>query len=151
MNPFGVHAHSIELHNDELLVAAQRDRRIKIGSLKTTPSVMTGLMGSTLKIAIDDGTSVALRGARHSDAISFRETVQSNWIAHNTARFEKERSTIDDILGVIAKLSESSRYPSAYLFSPTLERAKALNSELLTKLPEEAMEGDVLGQIQMIR
>ena len=151
MNPFGVHARSMELHHDELLVAARRDRRIQIGSLKTIPSVTTGLMGSTLKVAIDDGTSVALRGARHSDAISFKETVQSNWIAHNTARFEKERSTIDDILGVIANLSEPSRYPSAYLFSPTLERAKALNSELLTKLPEEAIDGDVFDQIQSIQ
>ena len=151
MNPFGVHARSMELHHDELLVAARRDRRIQIGSLKTIPSVTTGLMGSTLKVAIDDGTSVALRGARHSDAISFKETVQSNWIAHNTARFEKERSTIDDILGVIANLSEPSRYPSAYLFSPTLERAKALNSELLTKLPEQALDEDVLGQIQTIQ
>lgn len=151
MNPFGVHARSIELHHDELLVAARRDRRIQIGCLKTIPSVTTGLMGSTLKVAIDDGTSVALRGTRHSDATSFRDTIQSNWIAHNTARFEKERSTIDDILGVIAKLSEPSRYPSAYLFSPTLERAKALNRELLTKLLEEAMDGDVLGQIQTIQ
>ncbi|EDZ43542.1 helicase IV [Rhodobacteraceae bacterium HTCC2083] len=151
MNPFGVHARSIELHDSELLVSARRDRRIQVGSLKTTPSVTTGLMGSTLKVAIDDGTSVALRGARHSDAISFREIVQSNWIAYNTARFEAERSIINDILSVITKLSEPSRYPSAYLFSPTLERAKALNSELLTKLPEEAMDEDVLGQIQTIQ
>jgi DNA helicase-4 len=151
MNPFGVHARSIELHDSELLVSARRDRRIQVGSLKTTPSVTTGLMGSTLKVAIDDGTSVALRGARPSDAISFRDNVQSNWIAHNTARFEKERSTIDDILGVIANLSEPSRYPSAYLFSPTLERAKALNSELLTKLPEEALDGDVFDQIQSVQ
>ncbi|MBI1493178.1 UvrD-helicase domain-containing protein [Rhodobacteraceae bacterium MYP1-1] len=151
MNPFGVHARSIELQDDELLVAARRDRCIQIGSLKTAPSIKTGFMGSTLNVSIDDGTSVALRGTKHSDAISFKESVQSNWVAHNTALFEKERSTIDDILRVIAKLSEPSCYPSAYLFSPTLVRAKALNSELLTKLPEEAIGVGVFEQIQSIQ
>lgn len=151
LNPFGVHAHSIELHNDELLVAARRDRRIQIASLAATPSVSKGFMGSTLKISIDDGTNVALRGSRHSDAISFRETVQSNWIAHNTARFEKERSTVDSILGIIAKLSEPARYPSAYLLSPTLEKARVLNSELLTKLSKDAIGSDLFDQIQSIQ
>lgn len=151
LNPFGVHARSLELHNDELLVFARREQHIQIADLKTAPSITTGFWGSMLNVAIDNGTSIALRGVKQSDANSFKEAVQSKWIAHNTARFEKERSIIDGILGVISELSEPSRYPSAFLFSPTLERAKILNRELLTKLPAEAMNGQVQNQIQSIQ
>lgn len=151
MNPLGLHARSVELLGDELLVSARRDRRVQIGSLKTRPSVTKNFMGSTLNVSIDDGTSVVLRGAKHCDAISFKEIVQSNWIAYNTEQFEKERSTVDDILLAIGELSAPSRYPSAYLYTHILERAKALNNELLTKLPKEALDEGVFDQIQSIQ
>ncbi|PID46349.1 MAG: hypothetical protein CSB47_04550 [Proteobacteria bacterium] len=75
LNPFGVHARSLELHNDELLVIARREQHIQIANLKTAPSITTGFWGSMLNVAIDNGTSVALRGVRHSDANSFKEAV----------------------------------------------------------------------------
>lgn len=126
LNPFGIDPRSIEYHNDELQVAARRGRGIPIANLATAPIVNKGFVSSTLQIVVDDGTRVTLRGARHSDATTFGETVKADWIAYNTARFENERPAINAILRIITDLSEPSRYPSSRL---------AMTGSLSTGLP----------------
>lgn len=150
-NPFGVHPRSIEYQSNELRVAARRVQGIRIADLATVPSVTKGYIGSTLQITADDGTKITLRGVRYRDAETFREVIKSDWVGHNTARFESKRSTIDAIQRAVAELSEALRYPSACFLAPILEHARTLDNELLSKLPQEAVGRQVFGQIQSIQ
>lgn len=150
-NPFGIHPRSIEYHNNELWVAARRVRGIHIAHLATAPSVTKGYIGSTLHVTADDGAKITLTGVRYNDAETFSEVIKSDWIGYNAARFESKRSAIDVIQRAMAELSEASRYPSACFLSPTLEHARILDNELLSKLPQEAVGRQVFGQIQSIQ
>lgn len=150
LNPFGVHARSLEYQNDRLRVTARHNRSIHISSLTTAPRVTKGLGGGRLQISVDDGTKVALRGAKYADAISFSDSITADWVAYNTSRFEAERLAIDAILRTIAELSQPVRYPSACTLSPILEQARAINTEILSKLTEEAIGEQRFKQIQSI-
>jgi len=150
-NPFGVYPRSIEYQNDKLLLIARRGRGVHISDLATAPLVTKNFVGSTLQIAVDDGTWVTLRGANYSDALSFGENVKADWIAYNTARFENERPAINAILRIVADLSEPSRYPSACNLSPTLEQAQVLDNDLLSKLSKDAVGAEIFSEIQSIQ
>jgi len=150
-NPFGVYPRSIEYRSHELRVATRRVQVIRIADLANAPSVTKGYLGSTLLVTSDDGTTITLRGVRHSEAETFREVVERDWVGYNTARFESRRSAIDVIQRAIAELSEASHYPSACFLSPILEHARKLDNELLSKLPKEALGRQVFDQIQSIQ
>ena len=151
LNPFGVHAQSLEYRNKRLRVIGRHGREIQISSLTTVPLVVKGFGGSTLQVSVDDNTGVALRGARHGEAISFRDSIKTDWIVYNTERFEAERSAIDRLLRIIAELSEPSLYPSACYLSPVVRQARTLDYELLSKLSEEAVGVQIFGQIESIQ
>jgi len=150
LNPLGVQARHLEYQNDHLRVTAKHSRSLHISSLTTAPLVTKGLGGGRLQISVDDGTKVALRGAKYADAISFRDSITADWVAYNTSRFEAERLAIDAILRTIAELSQPVRYPSACTLSPILEQARAINTEILSKLTEEAIGEQRFKQIQSI-
>jgi len=150
LNPLGVHARSLEYQNDRLRVTARHNRSIHISSLTTAPLVTKGLGGGRLQISVDDGTKVALRGAKYADAISFSDSITADWVAYNTSRFEAERLAIDAILLTIAELSQPVSYPSACTLSPILEQARAINTEVLSKLTEGAIGEQRFKQIQSI-
>ena len=150
LNPFGTHAHSIDYQSDRLRITARHSRTVHISKLATAPVVTKGFGGSRLQLSVDNGTTVALRGAKYADAISFSDGIKADWIAYNTSRFEAERLVIDAILGSIAALSEPVRYPSAHTLSPILEEARAINDGLLSKLNEEAVGEQRFKQIQSI-
>jgi DNA helicase IV len=151
LNPFGVHARSIEYQNGELRINTRHGRGIHLANLAAAPLVTKRFGGSTLQISVDDGTGVSLRGANHSEATSFSDSIKADWVGYNTARFEAERSAINEILHTIAELSAPSCYPSACIVSPIVERARVLDKELLSKLSQEAVGGQVFGQIQSIQ
>ncbi|MEO1378857.1 MAG: UvrD-helicase domain-containing protein [Pseudomonadota bacterium] len=151
LNPFGVHARSIEFRNDRLDIQARRAKDIRIANLLAAPKVTKGFGGSTFQISVDNGTMVSLRGANHTQATSFSNNIKAKWMAHNTARYEAERLAINEILGAMSDLFEPSRYPSACLLSPILEKAKVLDTELLSKLTEEAVGRQIFSQILSIQ
>jgi len=150
-NPFGFHPRSIEFHNNELQVAGRRVRGFPIASLVASPSVTKNYFGSSLRLSFDDGTTATLRGVRHREAISFGDFVQAEWTVYNNGRFEAELFTIDAVLGCLAELAEPSRYPSACRLLPFLEKARALDDRLLSKLPKDAVGKDTFNQIKTIQ
>ncbi|WP_377512821.1 UvrD-helicase domain-containing protein [Octadecabacter sp. R77987] len=117
----------------------------------TAPAVTKGYIGSTIELSFDDGTTAALRGARHRDAWLFGETINAEWTSYNNGRFEAERFTVDAILGCLAELAEPSRYPSACHLSSSLEKARTLDDRLLSKLSKDAVGSEVFRQIQTIQ
>ena len=151
LNPFGVHARSIEYQDDKLQVVARHVRGVHISNLSTAPRVTKGFGGSTLQISVDDGTGFALRGTKHGEAIAFSDSIKTDWIAYNTTRLEAERSTIDELIRVIAELSEPSRYPSACYLSPIVKQARTMDDELLSKLPHGAVGFQIFSQIESIQ
>ncbi|WP_306047825.1 UvrD-helicase domain-containing protein [Nioella sp. MMSF_3534] len=151
LNPLGRHARSIDFRDQELTVHAGSIQRLHLKDLAATPSVEKGLMGSTLSITSDGGNRTLMRGVRFDQATSFANTVRASWIAYNTAQFEEERISIDEVLRALAELSNPSRYPSACILSPVLERARNLDDGLLSKLPSGAVDAHVRSQIQDIQ
>lgn len=151
LNPFGIHARSIDYQNDVLNINARRKRTIQVANLASPPSVTRGFIGSTLKISVDEGTQFLLRGANYREARSFSDSVTAGWTAYNTAKFDAEHLAVHQVLRVIADLSQPTRYPSAHTLSPILEQARVLDKTLLCKLPKEAVSEKIFGQIQTIQ
>ena len=151
LNPFGTHARSIDYENGVVSINARRKQDIQVADLSAPPLVTRGFVGSTLKITVDKGTQVLLRGANHKDARSFSDHVKTGWTAHNIAKFNAERLAIHEVLRVITELSQPTRYPSACFVSPTLEQARGLDKQLLSKLSEEAVGEEIFNQIRTIQ
>jgi DNA helicase-4 len=151
LNPFGTHARSIDYENGVVSINARRKQDIQVADLSAPPLVTRGFVGSTLKITVDKGTQVLLRGANHKDARSFSDRVKTGWTAHNIAKFNAERLAIHEVLRVITELSQPTRYPSACFVSPTLEQARGLDKQLLSKLSEEAVGEEIFNQIRTIQ
>jgi DNA helicase-4 len=106
LNPLGRHARSIDFRDQELTVHAGSIQRLHLKDLAATPSVEKGLLGSTLSITSDGGNRTLMRGVRIDQATSFANTVRASWFAHNTAQFEAERISIDEVLPIMPGMRE---------------------------------------------
>ena len=155
LNPLGKHAKSLEYRDGQLDVSARRSRTIHLNGIAAAPVVTDRLLGSDLTIRCDDGHTTSLKGANRRSAIEFARTVETDWINHNTERFEASRSSIDAVLGAIAELGQPTKYPSACLVHPVVEQARHLNESLLARLPKASIGehaqrqvGEVQGFIQ---
>lgn len=135
LNPLGKHAKRLEYRDGQLDVSARRSRTIHLNGIAAAPVVTDRLLGSDLTIRCDDGHTTSLKGANRRSAKEFARTVETDWINHNTERFEASRSSIDAVLGAIAELGQPTKYPSACLVHPVVEQARHLNESLLARLP----------------
>lgn len=151
LNPFGIHAQSIEYRDGALIIDARRGRTVHLRDLAVSPSTTRGLLGTTIFIRTDDGLETSLKGVNSQQADAFASAVRKAWIAFNLGRFEEKRCAIDVILGAIDELSEPTRYPAACVLSPILDEARSLETTLFSKLPTEAIGETSLGQIKKIR
>ena len=151
LNPFGLHARVIEYCNDELLVNARRKRKVMLNNIAAPPAALRGMLGTTVKIQIDDGNNIILKGANHRNAQNFVSHVQESWIEFNIGQFEEKRGEINAILHAVDELNRPARYPAACIFSPILDEAQALDKALFSKLYSEALAGVQLEQIRKIK
>lgn len=120
LNPLGKHAKSLEYREGQLYVSARRSQTIHLNDIAAAPVVSDRLLGSDLTIRCDDGHTTTLKGANRRSAIEFAQTVETDWINHNTERFEASRSSIDMVLEMIAELHAPTKYPSACLINPVV-------------------------------
>ncbi|MEQ3678061.1 hypothetical protein [Pseudophaeobacter sp.] len=88
LNPFGTHARGIEHRDLQLIIDARRGRKVHLKNLTAPPTVTKGLLGTTVRIEMDDGSGVALRGVNHRPANVFAQEVQEAWSAFNIELFE---------------------------------------------------------------
>jgi len=123
LNPFGLYSKKFEYRNNELFVFSRHSWKIHLKDIASIPLVIHGLLGSELTINCDDGHCASLKGANRRNAIAFAKDLEADWISHNTELFEKNRKTINAILGVIAELASPTKYPSACLLHLQLEQA----------------------------
>ncbi len=151
LNPFGSSPREIECRDEELLLRGRRDARVHLKDLSAAPKVKKGLLGSSVIVASANSPSHTLKGAKRNDAVSFAEAVRAAWIAYNTGQFELERACIDAVLRAIAELENPTLYPSACLVSPSLEEARRLDQDVLSKLPKDAVGEEVLSQIRKVQ
>lgn len=151
LNPFGTNARGLEHRDLQLIINARRSRKVHLRNLAAPPYVTKGFLGTTVRIEMDDGSSVALKGANHAPANVFSQEVREAWSAFNIALFEEMRAEIDNVLRAINELALPTRYPAACLLSPVLDAGRMLEKTLFAKLRIEAI-GDVnFAQIRSIR
>jgi DNA helicase-4 len=150
LNPFGLQPREIELKSGELVVLSGRGGNGSVSGLLDAPKVEKGWLSSTVRMEFTD-RSLAVGAVTHSDAESFSEAVKQAWIAHVTDQVETERQAIDGVLGAIAELTNPTRYPSACMVSPDLQVAKRLDADLLSKLPDKAMEARIRSDARKIK
>ncbi len=150
-NPFGMHARGMEYRDRELLIDARRVLKIQLSNLAASPATTNGLLATTIRIQIDDGSNIALKGVDHQNAHIFVRHVQEDWIAFNVELLEEKRSEIDAILSALEALDLPTRYPAACVLAPILDQAWALDTMLFSKLPSEALGKAHSQQVQKIR
>ncbi|MCE8509212.1 hypothetical protein KBY28_12220 [Ruegeria pomeroyi] len=151
LNPIGQHAKGIEYRDSQLCVSARPSRKIHLNDIDSAPLVTHKLLGSEITIRCDDGHGTTLKGANRRCATEFAKTIEADWIAHNTERFEGSRSSIDAVLMAIAELEAPTRYPSACLVHPVAEQARHLDESLIAKLPMAAIGEDAHRQARTIQ
>jgi DNA helicase IV len=150
-NPFRTRPREITLRDNDLIVQSKHTHRVHLGDLKQSPTIKTGVLGCTVSILIDTEAEYILKGVKEEHAVSFSETVQKQWVQFNTDQLEDERQSIDDLLHLISNLSDPEEYPSACLLSPSLKKAKRINTSLLSKLSKDAISQEATWQIGTIQ
>ncbi len=151
LNPFGTHARGIEHRDLQLIIDVRRGRKIHLKNLAAPPSLTRGLLGTTVRIEMDDGRGVALKGVNHQSASVFAQEVQAAWSAFNIELLEEKHSEIDAILLVMDELGLPTRYPAACVLSPVLDAGRTLEKTLFTKLRIDAIGDAHFGRIRKIR
>jgi hypothetical protein len=126
LNPFGIHARSIEYRDGALIIDARRGRTVHLQDLADPPSLKRGLLGTTVRIRTDDGIGISLKGTNHQNADTFAREVRKAWTTFNLARFEEKRGTIDDILDAIDKLGSQPGIRPPVFFRQFLTRLARL-------------------------
>jgi DNA helicase-4 len=151
-DPFGRSTRTIELDGDYIrttrrgLVSA-----MSLQSLASAPSLRTGMLGTALTINSGEFDDVTLKGAAHQDAHEFSERIKEAWTRFNLAALEKEAAHLDRILAEVKSLVAPSRYPAACQIAPLLEKARALDASLLSKLNAEAIGREIVAHIAPVR
>jgi len=79
LNPLGLYARGIEYCNDELLVNARHRRKVMLKSIGAPPATHRGMLGTTVKIQIDVGNNIILKGVNHQNAQDFVSKVHEAW------------------------------------------------------------------------
>ena len=151
LNPFGIHARALGYSEHELLVDARRSRKVHLRNVAAPPITIKGVLGTTIKIKFDDGSSVALTGADSQHARMFAKDVQEAWSVFNIELLEEKRSRVNVILRAIDDLGLPTRYPAACVLSPILDEAHALDKMLFSKLRSETIGEVKFDQIRKIR
>ncbi len=151
LNLFGRYARAFEYRDEHLSISGRNAHVVHIERLAKAPVIEGKGFPCRLAVSFDDGKTFVLRGVRRYEAISFAWSLKSEWMGFNTAKFEAERASIDEIMLTIEGFSSPKVYPSACLVAPILVRAKDLNQNLLSKLPPEALSADTRSTILTIQ
>ena len=151
LNPFGKHARGLECRGNQLLISGRNACVVHLEKLATAPIVESWGFLSTLAVTLDDGTTFTLKGACQDEAASFAQSLTFSWIEFNTARFESEEMTVNEVVQAIDELSNPTSYPSACLVAPVLTQAKQLDQNLLSKLPREAVSVNAQSKIRKVQ
>lgn len=149
-NPFGRHARGLQYDANEISISARRDRKIHLKCILSPVSITKGLTGTTIRIQVDGGEEVCLKGAYHNQAVAFSNGVHEAWVNWNLEAFKQRREEIEVVLHSIHRLEQPNQYPAACILLPILNAARELHKTLLVKLPSEAIGETHSDQVRKI-
>ncbi|WP_207762332.1 UvrD-helicase domain-containing protein [Niveispirillum lacus] len=124
---------------------------ISLLSLARAPTFREGVLGAVLTISSDEHGDVTLKGAANLDARQFSKEVKEAWVRSSLAALERETVWLDSILAGVQALAAPSSYPAACQVAPLLEKARALDVKLLSKLRAEAVGPDAMARVAPAR
>ncbi len=151
-DPLGRSARALELDGDNIRIFRRNKiAAIPVQAMAGAPSLLKGLLWTSLTIRSNNCDTVMLKGADHQAALEFSAQVTAAWIGFNLAALENEAVRLNGILAEIRALASPSRYPSASQIAPLLEMARAVDATLLSILNAEAIGPEVVARIAPVR
>lgn len=151
-NPLGRSARAIELSGTNLLATqGGYTSTISLEELIAPPSVLKGVLGSTISLSITGKREVIVRGTRFSDASRFADEVKLAWVDFNLQALEREADRLTRLHAEIANLARPARYSAACLITPILADATSLDASLLSKLHPEAIGSEMAALVARVR
>jgi DNA helicase-4 len=124
---------------------------IPLDQLKSPSVVQKSFFGATLKVFLQDESSVNLKGATFDDAFSFSKALNEAWTRFNFAALEKEAARLNRIISAVRALESPLQYPAACHINSLLKEARALDAALLSKVREEAIGSEAIRRIAPVR
>ncbi|QIR86276.1 UvrD-helicase domain-containing protein [Paracoccus sp. AK26] len=109
------------------------------------------VLGTSLRIPLEENGSVVLRATRPSDAEMFSNQLNKAWATFNLTALEKEAARFYRLHGAIAGLQHPDQYPAACLMTPVLQDATSLYSTVLSKLQPAAIGPERMKRISAVR
>ncbi|WP_245427000.1 UvrD-helicase domain-containing protein [Mesorhizobium sp. YM1C-6-2] len=151
-DPLGRSARAMELDGDYIRITRRGlVSSMSLQSLASAPSLRKGMLGTALTLSSGQFDDVTLKGAGHQDAHEFSERIKEAWTRFNLAALKKEAAQLDRILAEVKSLVAPSRYPAVCQIAPLLEKARALDASLLSKLNAEAIGREIVAHIAPVR
>ncbi len=100
-------------------------RSVSLEGMSSPPTVMGGVIGTTLTAQFGPSDDVVLKGAAGADALAFAEGVKAAGISFNLAALEREADRFDNVYAAIVALGQPARYPAACSIDPHQHRRLA--------------------------
>lgn len=129
-----------QLKDAELVLLARVPREISLTELSALAQVTKSWGFDAVTLALNDGSNVSLYGVKRVEAAAFVEQVNSAWrrtFAEVYGAVEKE---LYALAGMVERLDQPRRYPSACLVEPFVERANALVAKLPITVPDGVID-----------
>jgi DNA helicase-4 len=143
---------SISFDGTSISVSGSKPQSIDLSELASSPSIERKWIGSELSLMLQKAdTQIRIRGGDSAQTLDFSNQVEQAWREFNLSQFRAQSDAIESVLAELRELDDPTRYPSACLLQPTLEKSRELEEQLFKKLNEEAIGEDRFRDIETIR
>ena len=151
-DPFGTGAQAMAVDGTSFRVTKHGQiSSISLGAVLNPPTSRPSLFGTSVRIPVESQEDLVLHGARRSYAATFAEEVEHAWAEFNLSLLEQQAVLIERLRGEFAKLQYPARYPAACELAPFLNKVRALDSALLSKLRPGAIGSEAVARISILR
>ena len=150
-DPFFRQVKALELTKEGFSISGGLLARIGFAAIAQPPTLRRGLLGTSVEVTPHSSPIIRLPAVRRANAAKFVEAAEIAWRDFHKKELTKASARIESLLAELADLESPDRYPAALHVEPIAEDAKDLESKLLSKLNEDALDAKSLSRLRPIR
>src|SRR6056297_2608042 len=150
VDPLGRYPRSLTLQEAGIAARGAGSPWIGLNAIATRPTVIKGLLSSSLSIDLTGDRKLTLPAVDTSAAKKFADATATAWTDFNRAELEKEEAAVWHILHALDALKVPDAYPAACHVAPLARDAADLNRHVLSKLNAAAVGDEVMTRIAPI-
>ncbi|MFO1089946.1 MAG: AAA family ATPase [Hyphomicrobiales bacterium] len=124
---------------------------VSLQALLGPPHIEKRVLGTSLSIYLDGRPHVSLKGSHYEDALAFSREVREAWIQFNVRALARASSHLEAIVASIRALAAPLEYPAACKVAPLLEKARALDASILSKIRPQAIDAVASARVATVR